>query len=226
MKSKLSESLVTQLTSALDIYEDLRRRSQYDDLSGLPASDHHKFIAMARAAIDRIAGRQSTYAQQAQEIVDRRNTHDGHRAIMLAGVLESLRSDLKAGYLATVVELVHGEVFGDFLEMAEHLLAGGYKDPAAVIAGGTLEAHLRQLCAKVGIDIQEASPTSPRAKKADVLNADLARATAYSKLDQKNVTAWLDLRNKAAHGKYAEYSKEQVVLLVAGIRDFISRVPA
>ena len=34
------------------------------------------------------------------------------------------------------------------LEMAEHLLAADYKDAAAVLGGGVLEEHLRQLCKK------------------------------------------------------------------------------
>jgi hypothetical protein len=58
------------------------------------------------------------------------------------------------------------------------------------------------------------------------MNADLASAGVYTKLDQKSVTAWLDLRNKAAHGEYAKYSQEQVGLLVSGVRDFIARNPA
>ena len=63
-------------------------------------------------------------------------------------------------------------------------------------------------------------------KKADRLNADLSAASVISKLDQKNVTAWLDLRNKAAHGRYAEYESPQVNLLIAGVPDFITRNPA
>ncbi len=38
--------------------------------------------------------------------------------------------------------------------MAEYLLKEGYKDPAAVITGSTLEEHLRKLCIKNGIDIE------------------------------------------------------------------------
>ena len=63
-------------------------------------------------------------------------------------------------------------------------------------------------------------------KKADTLNADLAASGVYGKLDQKNVTAWLDLRNKAAHGHYKEYTKEQVTLLLNAVRDFVTRLPA
>ena len=89
-----------------------------------------------------------------------------------------------------------------------------------------MEAHLRQLCQKSGITLEIASGASTTPKKADRLNSDLAGAETYSKLDQKSVTAWLDLRNKAAHGKYAEYETPQVSLLIAGIRDFIARHPA
>ena len=63
-------------------------------------------------------------------------------------------------------------------------------------------------------------------KKADAINAELAKAAAYTKLDQKNVTAWLGLRNDAAHGHYSAYDNNQIVLLISSIRDFISRNPA
>jgi hypothetical protein len=145
---------------------------------------------------------------------------------MMAGVVESLLADLRAGNLEAVAELIHGELFGDFLEMATHLLDEGYKDAAAVITGGTLEAHLRQLCQKHNLPLEEQAQSGLRPKKADQLNAELARASAYSKLDQKSVTAWLDLRNKAAHAMYTDYSRDQVALFVSGLRDFISRVPA
>jgi hypothetical protein len=107
--------------------------------------------------------------------------------------------------------------------MADYLLQQGYKDPAAVVAGSVLEEHLRQLCQKNGIAIVQGGAVP---KKADTLNSDLAGAGIYSKLDQKSVTAWLDLRNKAAHGKYSEYTQDQVALTLLGVRDFASRHPA
>ena len=126
-------------------------------------------------------------------------------------------------HLQSVVELVHADVFADFLDMAQHLLEQGYKDPAAVMTGSVLEAHLRKLCDKYSIPVlkPDGSP-----KTADTLNGELKTAGAYNLLDQKNVTAWLDLRNKAAHGRYTEYTKEQVGLMLENVRNFISRIPA
>jgi hypothetical protein len=63
----------------------------------------------------------------------------------LQGVLRALRADYEAGRLQSFQELVHADLFSDFLEMAEYFLQEGYKDPAAVIAGGVLEQHLRKL---------------------------------------------------------------------------------
>jgi hypothetical protein len=145
------------------------------------------------------------------------------RVAHLWGVVRALRSDIEAGYLQSHTELIHGELFADLPEMSQHLHDHGYKDPAAVIAGSSLEAHLRQLCQKSGID-PETEVGKP--KNADLLNAELTKANVYSKGDQKSITAWLDLRNKAAHGHYDQYEPGQVGLLISGVRDFITRNPA
>jgi len=106
--------------------------------------------------------------------------------------------------------------------MADHLLENRYKDAAAVVAGSTLEAHLRQLAVKANI----ATDINGKPKKADGLNSELSAAAVYSKLDQKNVTAWLGLRNDAAHGNYSAYDEGQVRLLVQSVRHFITTHPA
>ena len=107
--------------------------------------------------------------------------------------------------------------------MAQHLLDEKYKDAAAVMIGSVLEEHLRQLCNKneISIDITKSGTLIP--KKAELLNAEICSAGVYNKLDQKNVTVWLDLRNKAAHGKYSEYSQAQVEFIVQAIVEFMAR---
>lgn len=221
-----SSVFITQLESVLAEYKALAARSQHNDLSDLPMPDRQAVITRAIAAARRITGEQSPYCCE----IARLQAHQPHLFMHTSGVIgvvKGLLDDLKAGYLQTLVELVHGELFADFLEMAQHLLDSGFKDAAAVIGGSALEAHVRSLCLKAGvsIEIQKADGTlSP--KKADQMNSELAAKGCYEKLDQKSITAWLDLRNKAAHGKYGEYSAEQVALLVAGVRDFIRRNPA
>ena len=140
------------------------------------------------------------------------------------GILYVAREELAGGWLTTTKGLISAEIFSDFLEMAQHLLDEGYKDPAAVMAGSVLEEHLRQLCQKHSIPTETTKQGRSHPKKADALNSDLARKQVYNRLDQKNVTAWLDLRNKAAHGKYQEYTEEQVSLMLQSLSDFMVRV--
>jgi hypothetical protein len=181
------------------------------------------FLTSARAVVLRISGKNSTYTKNLEEIMSRK-WGDDSKIEYIIGVLQALSDDFDSGYLESYSELIHGETFGNFLEMADYLYEEGYKDAAAVIAGSTLEEHLRQLCKKNNIDIEITNAKNDIVpKKADKMNSDLASASVYEKLDQKSVTAWLDLRNKAAHGKYMEYTKEQVQLMISGIRDFMIR---
>lgn len=178
------------------------------------------------SAIQRLAPSGTTYANSVKsyERFQTASLPELARALQpLRGTLQALKHDYELGYLQSVVELVHADIFADFLEMAQYLLEQSYKDPSAVVCGSVLEAHLWKLCDKHGISVikPDGSP-----KKADTLNSELTGTDIYSKLDQKSVTAWLDLRNKAAHGKYSEYTKDQVALMLQGVRDFASRYPA
>lgn len=225
MNPFLLTQLTEQLNSITESYASLRGQSKYDDLSDLGNSIAHNLITRSIAAIERASGRDSAYSRQVKDILTR-NTYDFDKLSMIIGVVQSLATDIQAGYLSSASELIRGEVFGDFLEMASHLLDEGYKDAAAVIAGTALEAHIRQLCVKNSIPVEVSTARGVQPKKANSMNSDLAGIETISKLDQKNVTAWLDLRNKAAHGRYSEYTKDQVGLMIAGVRDFITRNPA
>jgi hypothetical protein len=176
------------------------------------------------AVVDRVTPEASVYRAQVREPLGRGYGADNpHVLTELIGVLQGLRADVEAGYLKSVEELIHADVFADFLEMADELHSKGYKDPAAVIGGSVLEEHLRKLASNSGIAVAD---SSGRPVKTDKLNAELAGLNVYNKLEQKSVTAWLDLRNKAAHGKYGEYDDVQVAALIRDMRDFMIRHPA
>ncbi|MDA9554920.1 hypothetical protein N9R54_01680 [Pelobium sp.] len=139
------------------------------------------------------------------------------------GILLSVKQEIENGWLFSVKSLVTSEIFSDFLEMSKYLLEEKYKDPAAVMIGSVLEEHLRQLSLKNGIPTETIKDGKPNPKKADLLNSELANKNIYNKLEQKSVTAWLDLRNKAAHGKYTEYTQTQVEIMYQGVLDFMNR---
>ncbi len=152
-----------------------------------------------------------------------KKVHIGHAyEIEIAiGILTSIKKEIENGWIVLLKGLVSAEIFTNFIEMAEHLLEEGYKDPAAVMIGCVLEEHLRQLC--IANEIETSDPKG-KPKKADLMNSELTNAIIYNRLDQKNVTSWLDLRNKAAHGLFGEYNQDQVVSMLKAVTEFMSRV--
>ena len=138
--------------------------------------------------------------------------------------IQSVRKLVEDGWLDKTKSLIAGRVFVDYLDLAETLLQADHlKDPAAVIIGSTLEAHMRALGAARSISL--IGPNG-KPKKADTLNGDLTKANAYQLNDNKQVIVWLDIRNDAAHGNYHKYHDTKVAAMLAGVRDFIARVPA
>lgn len=216
------EAIVQQIDNLLKEYESVRQTSKYDDLSDIKGTIVGEAVTRLNSAIMRLSPAGSAHQEGAELLMKQYGVTNAYSISPLLGILKALKADYVAGYLSSVEELIHADVFADFLEMAAHLLSQGYKDPAAVMTGSVLEEHLRKLCMKNGIETYNGTTN----KKADLLNSELASSGAYSKLDQKSVTAWLDLRNKAAHGQYGEYSKEQAQLMLDGVRHFMSRYVA
>jgi hypothetical protein len=136
------------------------------------------------------------------------------------GLLRALRADYEGNYLRSFQELFRARLLSDFLLMAEYLLQEEkLKDPAAVLAGGVLEEHLRKLCAKHKVVL-------PEKPKMDAMNAELVKANVYNKTMQKHITAWAGIRNDAAHLNFGCYVSEQVDQMIEGIRRLITIYPA
>ena len=213
---------IKQLDEIINDYNIIKSKAQYDDLSGnIPLEEIITVLTKSKAAIERIVGTNSEYYKEA-EATFKRSFSEGVKLLNIIGIVIALKSDLQNDYLKSFSDIVQSEVFSDYLEMAQHLIDEGYKDPSAVLVGSTLEVHLRELCLANGIEIEiKNNKEILVAKKADLMNSDLAKAGVYSAAYQKQIIAWLGIRNSAAHGKYTEYTIEEISLMLQGLRQFI-----
>ena len=130
----------------------------------------------------------------------------------LKAILDAAREDYENGYLFNMRGLIQAEVFDDALSQASELLAAGYKNPACVVAGVTLETTLKELCTRNGLDHG----------KLDKMNADLCKAGVFNMAMQKQITAWADRRNKAAHGDPTASNAADVEDMIKGVNRFIA----
>jgi hypothetical protein len=131
----------------------------------------------------------------------------------LKAVFLAAKEDFEGGYLSSMRTLVQAEVFDSELEQANELLNNSYSTAAAVIAGVVLETALRELCDR------ESIPHGNLNK----MNADLTKSGVYNKLAQKQITAWADIRNSAAHGKPNEFIDQDVTNMIRDIGQFLAK---
>jgi hypothetical protein len=149
--------------------------------------------------------------------------YDKYKVAPLVEVLRALREDVAKGYTRSVEEIVHGEVFEDFLEMAAELHSNGYHAAAAVIAGSVLEDHLRKLATKEGVAVVA---TNGKALGVEALGQDLVKAKVFAEPQRKVIAAWYGQRTEGAHGRPENVIADEVGRMIPGIRDFIVRYPA
>ncbi|MCX4248036.1 hypothetical protein [Paraliomyxa miuraensis] len=185
---------------------------------------NHERSVLICQCIERWAPAQSAYRRKAREhLEDRAGAYSPH---LFEAILQALRADIVAGQLLDFEALVHANLFSDFLSQAENLNAQGYRRAAAVVAGGSLEEHIRQLARRNGIAVLS-SRGKPR--EASALNADLySSANAYTKATHAQIDAWQKTRNAAAHGEAnfeVSYTDAEVRRMIDGVRDFIMKYP-
>lgn len=219
----IEKQILSQFTEIEEEFNRLNSKKGYDDFSG-NIEDHEvtSFNSSCVAFIQRAVGPENAYYKQALEVVGKNSGISWNGNIpKLYGIAQSVKRDIKHGYLTRTKEIISAELFSDFIEMADHLTSEGYKDAAAVLLGGVLETHLKKLAEANDIELLQGA----RPKRAEKLNEELGKET-YSLLEQKQVTAWLDLRNKAAHAGYDQYDKAQVDLFSQGLKNFIITHPA
>ena len=226
IREELKEKYINQIKGILEDYKEIvplistALQVNTENLNKI-----YSVITRAITVIERVTSKKSRYYKIAEELLNK-NDLDKKKVVYVIGVLEGLYKDLDADYLKSLSEIIHGDIFIDYLDMSEYLLEEHYYVAAAVIAGVTLEEHLRILCIKNIIAIVFTKPRGNKPKKADQMNADLSREKIYPKTQQKQITYWLGIRNDAAHGNKDNFTEEQVKLMIPGIRDFIINYPA
>lgn len=215
------DAVIRQLSSVVDAYQ-LALSGVDNDLSNLDATDGRLLLTRALAAIERTAPPTSAYTTQAHNVAVS-TLWNGAKARELVAIVRALRDDYAEGAMQSVEELVHADLFGDFIDMAMELHDKRFIGPAAVVAGSVLEEHLRKLAAKHQLDV---SDDRGRPKSVDALSIELRNARAFSELQRKSVTTWYAQRNEAAHGRFDGLVAAEVERMIDGVRDFVGRYPA
>lgn len=199
-----------------------RAASLRSEMKASELADVSTWVTRLGQLIRKLYGKESQHFENYSECLKTKNFYYIHsnwyaHISQMQGIANTIKHDYERGLLHSIRALIQADVFADFLEMGEYLLKEGYKDAAAVIIGAVLEDGVRKLCEKNGISTTN---SNGRPITIDPMNAALAKAEVYSKLLQKQITTWAHVRNKAAHGEYGEYGKDQVEMMLLFVQNF------
>jgi len=198
---------------------------------GSARPDATRQSVMLKACILRWAPAGSPYQEMAGQLDPFKITNPlrDDRSAKFQAVLACLRRDFAKGMVKTFEEMVHASMFDDLLGQAQGLWESNHLQAAVVVAGATLESHLRELAAKHQVPTTEQKHNKTVTRMASALNDELhAKAKAYSTTEFRQVQVWIDLRNEAAHGRdeFKGRTANDVGSMITGIREFMVRNPA
>jgi hypothetical protein len=165
-----------------------------------------------------VLGEGSHYSKFFNERVDPIPTSPYGRDLTIdegLGILRAVKGEIDFGPLPQIEGLISGEIFEDFIDMAEHLLENNYIQVVPSLVGAVLEDALRRIAQAHNV------PVKPETDNIASLNAKLADASVYSNFVRKKVNLWNAIRNNADHGKFADNSEQDVRGMLEGVRDFL-----
>ena len=157
----------------------------------------------------------------------------GQHKVLLASSVQSTLATLKGirnnyvnGFYNDLTQQIVANMSADYMEQAEALLgegiAGQYDHvPAAVLCGAVLENRLRSYCENLDPPIETVKPNG-ESLTLGALTSELDRIKAFDKQTRKMLRAWADIRNAAAHGRFDEFTREQVELMLLGVNGFLT----
>ncbi len=141
-------------------------------------------------------------------------------------LLQSIREDFSEGFLNDLIHQIEMKISSDYMEQAESLVeekTGSTLNhiPAAVLAGAVLEKRLKQLCLEQIPEIPLFTDGG-KPKTMNPLIEDLKKAGSVSGTRAKELKAWADIRNNAAHGNFESIVRSEVERMITGIKAFLS----
>ncbi len=142
------------------------------------------------------------------------------------GTLEAFKGDFERGFFDSVATQIEAEIAADYMGEADHLLAEGRRGkfdhvPAAVLVGAVLEKALRTICGQQQPPLATTNP-SGEPKTLNPLIDDLRKAGVFNELKAKQLRSWADIRNKAAHGEFDQFTRTDVEQMLGGIKNFLA----
>ncbi len=181
----------------------------------------HDFRISALSFLSRVFGELSPYYQSFRTEVTHNTSSRTRRGVAM---LTAARRELQGDWLTTAGGAISREILLDMLHLATQQIEQDRPWAAAVIAGATLEKHLRCLCLAGGISLDNDIQGKAVPKKGLQLTGEAYKKKLYDRQDNKAVIAWLELCDSAAGGARDAIDGDQVKSMLRQMQIFLKKI--
>jgi hypothetical protein len=182
------------------------------DANYVDAPAFYPWRAASIAFLERVLGATDAYTVQFKTLTDSEFVDATKYG---TGILRHVQHDLNGGYLLRLADLIAADLIADVWDQADELLRNGYKDAAASLGGAALETGLRQIA-------QTRDVSTEGLRGIDRIAKALVDAGHMTAVRKRQIDAWREIRNSAAHGAYEDYGPDDVRRMLDGVRDVIA----
>jgi hypothetical protein len=174
-----------------------------------------KWLINAENILEIVFGKDSLQLKTFDSIRKNEKTKFANKVHKIKGLLEGAKEDIENGFLLGQEFIIANEVFDSVLEEAKFFIfEQKNKDIGAILLRIVLEAAIKRIAKKEGIDIE--------GKKISALNDELKMNNIFMQTIWRQNQAWLDIGNDAAHGNFKNYDLKQVENFHQGLVNFLS----
>lgn len=229
------DSLVSEGRNILDSAENISPATQTDDWTGVTHQvglgyrklDPEKFIEWRTKAATLLAlviPNGHVHRKAAEDLPKLQCSYEELQSAI--SLLRGIKDDLEKGFLDDVAAAIEAEIACDYMAQADQLLAESHRGkfdhvPAAVLAGAVLEKALRTICNQQQPLIPQKTAKGDH-KTLGPLIDELKKARVFNEAKAKQLRAWADIRNLAAHGEFNQFKRTDVDPMIIGINNFLA----
>ncbi len=187
-------------------------------------SEFHQLVTKSRNLIKVMLGH-SEETRNYQKRIDKL-TKDSSSVQQIVGILQGLKDNYENGFCDELGKQIVAYISSDYMSQAEQLLDesanGQYTHvPAAVLCGAVLEDAIRRLCDRQSPPIPTKKENGNFKKLAAMID-DLKKENVIKPLKRDQLQSWVKIRNSAAHGKFDEFKRDDVDLMLSGVKNFLA----
>lgn len=229
------DSLIAEGRNILSSAKNVQLNTEYNALTGdtyqtsigYKRVDPEKFVewrTKAATLLALVVPKGHVHREAVEALPDLLESHE--RLQVAVSLLRGVKDDFEKGFLDDLATAIEAEVASNYMGQAEHLLAEGQRGkfdhvPAAVLAGAVLENSLRTLCDQQQPPIAQKTPKGDH-KTLGPLIDELKKAGVFNEAKAKQLRAWADIRNLAAHGEFNQFKRGDVEAMISGINTFLA----